>query len=100
MATSHVESGTLIRARKKIQESHAYGHAHYAGISLGIIGGSLEKRIIGTDLSDDVKPVHMTILLQRSLRASAMQSASGWRHETSYNRNATWRRHGQANVQQ
>ena len=32
---------------------------------MGIIGRSLEKRIIGIDLPDDVTPVHVTILLQR-----------------------------------
>ena len=36
----------------------------YLGISLGTIGGSLEIRITGTDLPNDVMPVHVTILLQ------------------------------------
>ena len=36
-------------------------HTHYTGISLGIIGGSLEKQIIGADLPKDVTPVHVTI---------------------------------------
>ena len=36
-------------------------HTHYAGISLGIIAGSLEKQIIGADLPKDVTPVHVTI---------------------------------------
>ena len=37
---------------------------HYAGISFGIIGESLEKRIIGTDLTNDVTPVHVTTQFQ------------------------------------
>ena len=34
------------------------------GISLGIIGESLEKGTISTDLTDDVTPVHVTIQFQ------------------------------------
>ena len=50
-----------------------YGEgACYAEIALGIIGGSLGKRIIGNDFSDDVTIVHVTILLPRiSLEAPA-----------------------------
>ena len=50
------------------------------GIALGIIGlhVSLEKRITGTNFSDDVMIVHVTILLPSiSLSAPAAQSYSG-----------------------
>ena len=39
----------------------------YAGISFGIIGRSLGRRIIGTDFSDDVTIVHVTVLLRHTL---------------------------------
>ena len=57
---------------------HLQGHAHYAGIALEIVGLSLEKRIIGTNFSNDVTTVHVTILLPRiSLEAPAARSESG-----------------------
>ena len=35
------------------------------GISFGIIGRSVQKRIIGTNFTDDVTILHVTILVQR-----------------------------------
>ena len=60
-------------------------------ISSGIIGGSLEKRIIGTNFIDDAAILHLTILLQcmRSLAAPSGREARSGRHrETSCKRSA------------
>ena len=59
------------------------------GNFLGILGGSLEKRIIGTDLTDDVMPVSTL---------QSTRSSSGWHRETIATQ--SWRRHERASVQQ